>query len=273
MKNADNKSFIFLKPNVQAELRLFCFPYSGSGAFAYRNWPDHLPSQVEVCAVQLPGRENRLRERAFSRLEPLIYSIASGIRPFLDKPFVLFGHSLGALIAFELARELRRCYGAMPEYLLVSARSAPQLTVRGEPVHALPHQQFIERLRDFNGTPEAVLHNDELMELLVPVLRADFEINETYEYHADTPLSCPIAAYRGAHDPNTGYEETAAWGEHTSATFTVRTIPGDHFFIHSAANQFWRILTYDLGHALGGLNGHVPVSTPATVFAQREVTK
>lgn len=247
--------FIFPKRNDGAKLRLFCFPYSGSGAFAFRTWPENVPSQVEVCAVQLPGRENRLRERPFTRVHPLVQTIATEIEPFLDKPFVLFGHSLGALIAFELARELWHCYGVIPEHLFASARVAPQCPNRETPVYRLPDDQFIERLRDFNGTPDTVLHNKELMEMLLPVLRADFEVNESYDHTtaSASPLPCSISAFRGSQDANTPYDDVAAWGEQTSTGFTLRTLPGDHFFIQSSADLFWRAFTFDLGKVLRGL--------------------
>jgi len=250
MDMLQNNWFVFPQPNPQAKMRLFCLPYSGSGAVAYRTWPDNLPREIEVCAIQLPGRENRLRERPFTQVQPLVDAIVAEIAPYLDKPFAIFGHSLGALIAFELARSLRRCFGELPRILLVSGRGAPDCCLREEPIHALPDDAFITRLRDFNGTSEMVLRNQELMALLLPVLRADFAINETYEYTADLPLTCPVAAYRGAKDTNMTYEDVDAWRQETSAAFRLRTLPGDHFFIHNSANLFWRMLNYDLGQVL-----------------------
>ena len=241
----NNKWFVFPKPNPTAKLRLFCFPYSGSGAFGFRTWPDHLPSDIEVCAVQLPGRENRLRERPYTRIQPLIEALMAEIPPYLDKRYALFGHSLGALIAFELARCLTD-YDLPPECLIVSGRGAPQSPLRESPVHALPDKEFIERLRDFNGTPEAVLQNEELMCLLLPVLKGDFAINETYRYTNDLPLPCAISAYRGDQDPNMTFDDVADWREETTNEFTLRTLPGDHFFLHQSADQFWRMINYDL---------------------------
>ncbi len=261
MKNLyTNKWFVFPKPNPQAKLRLFCLPYSGSGAFGFRNWPENLPAHIEVCAIQLPGRENRLRERPFTRLQPLIEAIMEEIPPYLDKRFALFGHSLGALIAFEMARKLYR-YDLIPECVIVSGRGAPQCPTRETPIHALSDDQFIQRLREFNGTPEAVLRNEELMCLLLPVLKADFAINETYIHTEDLLLSCPISAYRGAQDPNTPFDDVVAWREQTSGNFTLRTLPGDHFFIHQAADLFWRMLNYDLSQALPA-ESYKPVPQP-----------
>jgi medium-chain acyl-[acyl-carrier-protein] hydrolase len=246
LKNSGNKWFVFPKVNTGAKLRLFCFPYSGSGASTFRMWPSHLPTGVEVCAVQLPGREERLRERPFTRVEQLVKVITEEILPYLDKPFALFGHSLGALVAFEVARQLYRCSIAAPEHLFVSARAAPQSILRETPMHSLPPQQFIARLRDFNGTPEAILHNQELMELFLPIIRADFELNETYCYEPESSFSCPITAYYGMQDHVTHYADVVGWAEHTTGKFTVRTLPGDHFFIQKSANLFWSAINADL---------------------------
>lgn len=250
MRNLQSSWFVTPEPKPRALLRLFCLPYSGSGAFAYRSWPQNLPPQVELCAIQLPGRENRLRERPFTGVQPLVNALVPEIKPHLDKPFVIFGHSLGALLAFELARALRRSYQTLPQALLVSGRGSPRCELREEPIHALPDEQFIDRLRDFNGTSEAVLNNQELMDLLLPTLRADFAINETYQYTIDSPLPCAISAYRGDRDPNMSYDDVADWRRETEGEFILRTLPGDHFFIHNSGALFWRMLAHDLQQAL-----------------------
>lgn len=221
------------KPNPQAKLRLFCFHYAGGGASVFRTWSDSLPQSLEVCAIELPGRGKRLMEPAFNQLEPLVQKLTSALLPYLDKPFAFFGHSMGGLVSFELARLLRRDYGLIPVHLLVSSHRAPQIPDPDPPIHALPEPELLQELRRFNGTPEAVLENAELMQLLLPTLRADFAVIETYAYTPEAPLNCPITVFGGLQDQEVSYDELEAWREQTNAAFLLQMFPGDHFFLHS----------------------------------------
>ncbi|HKG20773.1 MAG TPA: alpha/beta fold hydrolase, partial [Blastocatellia bacterium] len=170
------------RPNPRARLRLFCFPYAGGSSASYRPWADRIPRSVELCAVQLPGRGSRLSEPPFDRLVPLVQAIKPIILQLLDKPFALFGHSMGARIAFELARLLRREENLEPAHLFISGCRAPQLPVEDRAVYGLPDPEFIDELRRLNGTPKEVLENRELMQLMIPLLRADFAVCGTYTY-------------------------------------------------------------------------------------------
>jgi medium-chain acyl-[acyl-carrier-protein] hydrolase len=174
-------------------------------------------------------------EVPFTQFEPLISALAQALLPYLDKPFAFFGHSMGALVSFELARLLRQKYGLSPVHLFVSGRGAPQVVpVPDPPIHALPEPAFLEKLRGLNGTPEAVLENAKLMQLLLPMLRADFAVIETYVYVPEPPLNCPITAFSGWQDRKVSCDQIEAWREQTSAYFSVQMLPGDHFFVHSA---------------------------------------
>jgi len=219
--------------NPQARLRLFCFPYAGAGASIFRAWSDDLPPEIEICPIQLPGREDRLGESPLTRLSPLIQTLAPLLRPYLDIPFALFGHSLGALISFELARELRRRNWPCPVHLFVSASRAPQIPDLDLPLHRLPEPQFTESLRRLNGTPKEVLQNPELMQLFLPALRSDLAILETYFYATEERLECPISAFGGMEDSKVSHEQLDAWRDQTHGDFTLRMFPGDHFFWHS----------------------------------------
>jgi medium-chain acyl-[acyl-carrier-protein] hydrolase len=220
------------KPN--ARLRLFCFPYAGGSAAIYRGWQEEMPAEVDVCPVQLPGRESRLLEEPFTHIEPMVKALVDALKPYMDRPFAFFGHSMGALITFELARELRRQkLGLEPVHLFVSARSAPHRKIEREPVHQLPHDQFLERLRKLNGTPEAVLQNEELMELMMPILRADFAVNETYVYTPEEPFHIPIHCFGGIADVDIPQANLEAWGEQTTKAFTLKMYDGDHFFLNN----------------------------------------
>jgi len=189
-------------------------------------------------------------------------SLAQGIEGYLDKRFAFFGHSMGALLGFELCRQLRRTCGVEPDYLFVSAHRAPHLK-SAAPVHTLPDSEFLEKLRELNGTPPEILENTELIEFMLPILRADFQLLETYSYLPDFRLNCPLEAYGGLEDSETGYEELSAWREHTSNTFTLRMFPGDHFFINTARTS----LLHQVVRALSLLKAGASVTQ---VFAPEE---
>lgn len=236
----------YREANPRARLRMFCFPYAGGGASAYRGWGASLPQEIEVCPVQLPGREGRLREQPFTRPEELIQAVTDALIPWFDLPFVFFGHSMGAMIGFELSRELRRRGRTLPLHLFVSGRRAPQLPTRDEPIHDLPEPEFIERLRELNGTPEEVLQHAELMKLLTPLLRADFAVNETYFYAQEEPLDPGISAFGGLADSDVGRDDVEAWSIQTRGRFRMRMMPGDHFFLHPQKDLIIESVARDL---------------------------
>jgi len=236
----------FRKPNPQARLRLFCFPYAGTGASIFRTWPDGLPADVEVCPVQCPGRGTRLTETPFTQLSPLVQALAQALVPLLDKPFAFFGHSLGALVAFELARRLRRQSGVQPARLFVSADRAPQIPPRDRPIHALPEREFLLELRRLNGVPGKVLENAELMEIMLPVLRADFAVYETYVYSTEPPLDCFISSFGGLQDHRVSRGDLEAWRDQTSVSFSLRMFPGDHFFLNTTQPLLLQVLSQEL---------------------------
>jgi medium-chain acyl-[acyl-carrier-protein] hydrolase len=234
------------KPNTEASLRLFCFPYAGGSALIYRKWADQLPSNVEVCPVQLPGRGARLREAPFTNLVPLVERAAVELAPLLDKPFVFFGHSMGAMISFELARRLRSDHRVEPAHLFVSGRRAPRIPIEDAITYNLPAPEFIEELKRLNGTPREVLEHPELMQLMMPILRADFEISQTYRYQASSPLTCPITAIGGIQDDEVPREYLQAWRDETASSFKLRMLPGDHFFLQTSESLLLGILSREL---------------------------
>ena len=234
------------KPNPQARIRLFCFPYAGAGIAIFRAWPDGLPADVEVCPVQLPGRGTRLMEPPFTRLSPLIHALAQALFPLLDKPFAFFGHSLGALVSFELARQLRRHYALQPVRLFVSADRAPQIPNRDPPVHSLPEGEFLLELNRLKGTPREVLEDEELRQIMLLLLRADFAVYETYRYLTEPPLNCPISAFGGLQDERIIRGDLEAWRDQTCASFSLRMFPGDHFFLNTTQPALLQALAQEL---------------------------
>jgi len=234
--------------NPQARLRLFCFPYAGGGTVIYRSWAAGLPETVELWCVRLPGRESFRIVPPFARVGALVEALTPAILPYLDMPFAFFGHSMGGLIGFELIHALRRTDAPAPIRFFVSAHHAPQLPDRAPALHHLPDAELLTQLRRLNGTPEAVLQDRELMQLFLPIIRADLAVCETYTYTPKTPLTCPISTFGGSHDPRVSHDELAAWREQTCSTFSHCTLPGDHFFLHSAQTQLLQAIAQDLAH-------------------------
>lgn len=236
----------YLEPKPRARLRLFCFPYAGGGASLFRLFGHYLPEEIEVCPVQLPGREARLGEPAFTRVEPLIVALLKALDPYLDLPYAFFGHSMGALISFELAHALRQHPSLGPVRLCVSGHRAPHLAEQRAATFHLPDQQFIEMLQQLQGTPEKVMTHPELRQLFLPLLRADFELCETYQWRPQAPLTCAISAYGGLADGEAPRESILAWKELTSATFNARFFPGGHFYFLREQQALLFALTQDL---------------------------
>jgi medium-chain acyl-[acyl-carrier-protein] hydrolase len=235
MKKSQSKWFENLPEVKEEALRLFCFPYAGGNTQVFRHWQRHFAADTSFSLAQLPGRGARLGEPPFKQYKPLVNALADAIIPQLPQTFAFWGHSMGALISFELARELRRRGQTGPVALFVSGRIAPHTIDPDPSVFNLPEQEFIAELRRLNGTPKEVLENPELKELFLPALRADFELVETYVYEPYSPLACDIYAYGGLQDTGVPVASLKAWQQQTSGTFKVRMFPGDHFFIHTSA--------------------------------------
>lgn len=235
-----------IKPRPQAALRLFCLPFAGGGASAYRAWANLLPESIEVCPIQLPGRENRLREPLFTRVGPLVEQLSRAVAPLLDRPFAIFGHSLGALIAFEWVRRLRRDGLPAPLCLFASARLAPHVRDPRPPASLMAADEFLAEVRKLNGTPAAVLASPELLAMLLPIMRADFAVNENYSYYEAPRLDVPLRAFGGSSDPKASRADLEQWGRHTGADFGVQMFAGDHFFITGQAQQVCAALAGEL---------------------------
>jgi surfactin synthase thioesterase subunit len=230
--------------------RLFCFHYAGSGASVFRPWTRWLSDRVELVAVQLPGRENRLDEPLLHSMEQVTTPLAEALPPLLDRPFAFFGHSTGAVICFELARVLRRRALPQPRLLFVSGQNAPHI----KPAvlrHRLSDPEFIEVLRGCRGTPDAVLQDPALLELLLPRIRADGAVYETYRYERQAPLECPIVVFRGLDDALVDALGLAAWTAETRHRVRRYDFPGGHFFPHEAAEAVVAHINHELEPFLG----------------------
>jgi medium-chain acyl-[acyl-carrier-protein] hydrolase len=233
-----------------SSMRLFCFPYAGGSGAIFRGWQKAFSASVDVCPIQLPGRGSRIREPMMKRVDSVVTALKEELKPYLDRPFAFFGYSMGATIAFELTRSLRNELCPQPVQLFVAARRSPDWPASEERDYDLPAAELIARLRDLNGTPKEILDNPEAMELMLPLVRADFEIIQTYEYKPQPPLQVPIDAFAGSEDVDTPPERMEGWKGHTTSEFSLTVIPGDHFFFHHAQKELLELLTARINRVL-----------------------
>jgi medium-chain acyl-[acyl-carrier-protein] hydrolase len=227
--------------------RLFCFPYAGGSAAIFREWADELALNVEVCAIRLPGRERRFSEPALRRAEDVVESLIPILQHLLDMPFVMFGYSMGALLAYEVARAILTTSAVEPRALFASAHRAPHLPMRRRNWYDLPRDELIAEVKALNGTPAEVFQHDDLVELVLPMLRSDLELVETYKSPAGPVLSCPVIAMGGSDDRDVSPEELAGWASATTGPFKSMMFDGDHFFINSARTSFLHAVRRELG--------------------------
>lgn len=236
----------YYKPNSKATVRLFCFPYLGGGIHVFRPWTIKLPRFIEVCAIQLPGRGSRLEEPSLSRMTTLVKTLSSIISGYLNKPFAFFGHSMGALVGFELARELRASYQVEPTHLFVSGSCAPDNLKKEKTIYNLDDSDFLREIRHLHEIPDETFEQPELVELVLPALRADFAIYQTYAYKSQARLGCPISAFGGRQDPGVSKSCLNGWRKQTTSDFSVEMFPGDHFFLTSSQSALLRSITRSL---------------------------
>jgi surfactin synthase thioesterase subunit/glycosyltransferase involved in cell wall biosynthesis len=229
--------------------RIFCLPWAGGGALPYRAWREPLSPLAAVAPVRLPGRETRAGEPPFERMGPLIAALLAEIRPYLDTPFLLFGHSMGAGIAFELARALRRAGLPQPVSLHVSGARAPQYRLNHVPPPEPSLRDFIEELRRLEGFPPSVLNNPELLKLALPALLSDARLYRHYAYTPDEPLGMPLFAYGGEADPNVTTQHLDAWAAQTTGPFQRRDFQGGHFYLEPSQTSLLAALQADITRA------------------------
>lgn len=246
----------YTRERPDARLNLFCFPFAGGAASVFRNWQDSLPEAVEVHAIQLPGRETRMQEGLLENIVPIVNGLIEPIGAMTaERPAVFFGHSMGTLVAFELIRALRKRNASLPLHFFAGGRRSPRLTGRFPDIHDLPHDELIQAMRRYGGTPDAILNDPEMMELLLPIIRADFKVLETYHYAAEAPLDLPLTVYGGSADIRTTKAELRAWSAETTGAFALRMFAGEHFFINTHRAEVIAALRADLQEVLDSLPG------------------
>jgi medium-chain acyl-[acyl-carrier-protein] hydrolase len=238
-----NKSRLLVREAIVASpvCRLFCFPYAGGNSTIYRGWQAALGSGIEVVSVEPPGRGKRFLEAPISDLKVLIGEMIKELPALMTVPSIFFGHSNGALMCYELAHELRRQGMPMPLHLILSAKQPPHIP-DDKNLHNLPTAELLEELKALNGTPPEILAHAELMEIVLPLLRADFSLGETYQHGTKVPLDCQMTLLGGTDDPDLSIEELAEWEPYGMHEATVHALKGDHFFIHACREEVLQIV-------------------------------
>ncbi len=220
-------------PRPTATMRLICFSHAGGGAAVYRPWALSMPAAVEVMAIVLPGREGRVHETPLPAMSMLLEELIPALLPHLDRPFAFFGHSMGALVAFETARALQRHGASLPIRLLLSGRRAPHLPEQEPPLHQLQNDEFLAEINNrHGGIPVAVLQHRDLLALLLPGLRADMTVIETYRHDGGPGFSGPISVFGGMDDARARRDQLLAWQQHTAHPLTLRMFAGGHFYFN-----------------------------------------
>lgn len=243
------KWFVQIKKVKNPHIKLFCFPHGGAGASTYNQWPGLLPEFVDMYAVQLPGRESRFTEPLLTDIEMVVDELSKifieSSNDFfngLNMKYLFFGHSIGALIAFELVQRLLETETQLPEHLIVSGALAPQLPLRRERIAAKPDELFFDEVLKYGGIPDYVFENPDLISVILPIIRADFSIFENYAYKKRDPLPIRISALGGIDDPTCLYQDLLSWKAQTGGEFRYYILPGDHFFIRSEFEKVMHIL-------------------------------
>lgn len=243
MQNTPSPCFLRPRPIVNPRLRLLCFPYAGGSAAIYHKWPANVPADIELLAAQYPGRATRLSEPLRTDLNQLLDDIEQAIVPLLDKPFAFFGHSMGATVSYELTRRLHAAQKPLPVHVFLSGRGAPHLPPVKPPVHNLPDDEFLEAMRDLNGTPAELLEHAELMEMMLPIIRADFQMLETWTHQPSPSFDIPMSVFGGLGDDGVPLENLDAWATCTTGKMKRHMFPGDHFFLHQQYPAMLNIIT------------------------------
>ncbi|MFD5539345.1 thioesterase II family protein [Streptomyces sp. NPDC127079] len=232
------------RPLPDARARLICVPHGGGGPSSFARWIPELAPDIEVCLVHLPGRESRLRDQPLDDMHLIAQRVAEALGPVLDRPFAFLGHSMGAVIAYETAQLLP----IAPNHLFASASSAPHHLEEEPPVSHLPDEEFLAEVRRaYDGIPEAVWQDADLMRLMLPSIRADFAAYENYRWRHPGRLACPITAMGGDADPLVPVDSLTRWAELTSVEARVQVFPGGHFYLADERAAVQRLIRESLG--------------------------
>ncbi|WP_107669422.1 thioesterase II family protein [Cyanothece sp. BG0011] len=255
MNQLSNPWILSSQPNKNASLRLFCFPCAGGLPSRFNSWSKHLFPEIEVCSLQLPGRGKRIKEPCIQEWTVLIETITMALEDYLDRPFVFLGHSLGALISYEVTHRLRQNHSPMPQHLFICGCSGPNTSIPQPSIHHLPPQRFVKELSQrYQAIPEMIQEDAELLQLFLPSLRADFTLFETYSYTARTPLDCPITVFSGLEDLAITEPDLWNWQQETLKDLNLHFLEGDHFFLYAQSQLMSEKILEAVSDLLGSRN-------------------
>lgn len=229
-----------------ADIRLLCLPHAGAGATTFKAWGNTLDPRIRVVSVQPPGREKRRKETLFTDFRPLVHELVAEIARSITEPYALFGHSTGALCAFEAVRTLRASGGPTPVHLFVSGRRAPQLLMERDDLAAMSLPELADFLKHLGGTPDEVLADFAMLSALQPILAADFAVNQDYCHIPEPPLSIPVTAFAGIDDVDADGGLMEPWRDQTNGGFTLHELSGGHFAVFSRRAEVHACITADL---------------------------
>ena len=248
IENQFNSWITCPKKQPNAKIRLFCLPFAGGGASLYRPWSTALAPEIEVCPIQLPGRENRYSEKSITDAYEMAGAITAQMLPFIDRPYAIFGPSMGALLSFEITRLLQSQKRRPPEILFLSAHRAAHLPRKRDPLHALPDSQFIESLKQYGGFPEEILNNQDFIDFVLPTMRSDMTLCDLYAFKPiESPIVTPLEMYAGEDDREAGPNEMTAWSEHSSGESNLTTFKGGHFFLRTHSQELLENISSRIG--------------------------
>lgn len=231
---------------ARTRVRLICAPYAGGSSSSFRRWCSRLPPDIALYATELPGRGSRFAEPCLQSVDEVVTQLVEALRPLLDQPFALFGHSLGVLIVYELALQIQRLAISPPVRVIISGQRAFDRPSPRPPIHELSDQEFLKEVDRYGGTPPGLFEDEELRNMFLPVLRADFTLGETYVHRQAEQLNFDLCAYGGWEDDEVSLDDIKAWEPYTSGHFRYRMFPGSHFFLHQHEELFLENLMRDL---------------------------
>ncbi|MFD3471849.1 thioesterase II family protein [Streptomyces sp. NPDC058682] len=266
MTDSADRWFSSYRVTADPRLRLVCFPHAGGTPTAYRTWARRLPEDVEVLATCYPGRQDRYGEPFAESIHELADGITDALAPLLDTPLSLFGHSMGAAVAHEVALRLHDRYGFRPERLFVSGAEAPHRRERTDLLHTLDDESFLDAIRQLGSASLATIEDEALLALVLPAIKADYRLVETYRPASTAKTRSPVVAYVGDQDDNCGIESVRAWSETTAAGFELRVFPGDHFYLEPRERE---LLAHLAGHLRADMRLREALGSPAAMRGGR----
>jgi len=233
VRRLKNKWCVIPRPNPTADIKLICIPYAGGSASIYIPWINYLPHNVELVIIQPPGRSSRISETPLDNMSKLINEMGLVLPKILNKPYILFGHSLGSKIAFEIIRKSTSLHIPHPMFFIASGSAGPQKKNNRDITYNLNDDEFISKLEEMDGTPKDVINNKELMSIVLPTLKADFKISETYQFTGNKYFNIPLSVLGGEYDVDINLDDLKLWQYFFNSTSEITIFSGGHFFINS----------------------------------------